>query len=174
MQFKRWLETHQYNINRLPLILKGLAAEAKKAPSFEDFAKDFSIQIKHGLYWHWTNDPNFQIDPTKGPRDMSSMADGGEDKGKLMITSDLHGWSLYGPNQKGRQYAAIIDMSNVPRNAYWQVKRGFGNEFYVNDPSNAKVAKVVPRVQAFKIDREQQAYLPQNDEELLNFYNAAR
>lgn len=163
--FNEWLS------ERLPLILKGLKAEAIKAGSFEEFEKDFHMQNKKGLYWHWTDDPNFQIDKEKGPRDLSSMAVGGyTDKGKLMITSNLSDWSSHGG---GRPYAAIIDMSNVPRNSYYQVKRGFGNEFMVSDPSLAKVIKVVSRPQAFRIDRDQSKYLPGSEEELFNFYNAS-
>lgn len=166
MKFKEWLISE----NKLPLILQGLAAEARKCSSFEEFDKDFGLQIKHGLYWHWTDDPNFRIDPAKGPRDMSSMSSNQMDAGKLMITSHLAYWSNYGPKGKGREYAAIIDMSDVPRKSYYQVSRGFGNEFYVSDPSKAKVIKVVTRQQAFRIDREQKKYIPQSKEELKKFY----
>jgi hypothetical protein len=166
MSFILWLE------NRESLILRGLAAEARKAPTFEDFEHDFSHEIKHGLYWHWTDDPNFQIDPLKGPKDMSSMAHGGIDVGKLMITSHLKNWDSYGDGGKGRKYVAIIDMSEVPRKAYYQVNRGFGNEFFVSDPSQAKVIKVVTRQQALRIDREQDAKLPSSIEALKNFYNS--
>jgi hypothetical protein len=160
------------SFDRLPLILRGLAAEARKAGSWDEFEKDFLRQIKHGLYWHWTEDPNFQIDPTKGPRDMSSMAFRTMNAGKLMITSHLANWASYGPGGKGRQYAAIIDMSEVPRNLYQQVSRGFGNEFFVHDPSKAKVVAVLPRAKAFAKDREQSKYLPQSEEELRKFYDS--
>ena len=99
-------------------------------------------QIKHGTYWHWTDDPNFTIDLNKGPRDMSSMSSNKMSVGKLMITSDFKYWSDYGPEEKGRRYAALIDMSDVPRKEYYQVNRGFGNEFFVSDPSKAIVIKV--------------------------------
>jgi hypothetical protein len=159
-------------MSRLPLILQGLAAEAHKAGSWEGFRKDFLLQIKHGLYWHWTDDPNFQIDLTKGPRDLSSMANPNLiGVGKLMITSDLKYWSDYG-GDKGRPYVAIIDMSSVPRNAYQQVNRGFGNEFMVFKPEMVKVIKVVPRKRAFQINREQHDKLPHNEQELYDFYLA--
>jgi hypothetical protein len=149
-------------------ILQKLAAEAKKTSSFEEFEKDFILQIKHGLYWHWTDDPNFIIDPQKGPRDMTGMGGGSFSPGKLMITSHLDAWSEYG----NRQYAAIIDMSDVPRNAYYQVSRGFGNEFWVSDPSRAKVEKVLTRKQAIQFDRRQHKYLPQSEEQLRQFYDS--
>lgn len=104
---------------------------------------------------------------------MSSMSNGGMVAGKLMITTDLHHWSLYGNNRKGRKYVAIIDMSNVPRNAYQQVSRGFGNEFFVSDPSQAKVTKVVFRARAFQIDREHHKMLPNSREALFDFYKKA-
>lgn len=156
---------------RIPKSLQGLAAEARKCDSFEEFEHDYLGQIKHGTYWHWTDDPNFKIDPSKGPRDMSSLSTGRVDQGKLMITSHLDAWSDYGPEEKGRPYAALIDMSEVPREAYKQVSRGFGNEFYVSDPSRARVEAVYPRAQAFRVDRVRHGMLPQSSEELEEFYN---
>lgn len=170
MQFKSFLEQHQWNANRLPYILKGLRAEAIKAGSFENFRKDFSMQIKHGLYWHLTDNPNFIIDSEKGPRDMSSLANGGMDKGKLMITSHLDYWAA---EYDTRQFVAIIDMSEVPRDKYWQVNRGFGNEFFVGDPSKAKVYKVLNLKQAFQFDKSQSKYLPNSEEMLEKFYQFA-
>ena len=156
----------------IPASLEGLASEARKCKSFDEFEKAFLGQIKHGTYWHWTDDPNFTIDPLKGPRDMSSMASGKTiDAGKLMITSDIDYWSDYGTGGKGRKYAALIDMSNVDSKDYYQVNRGFGNEFFVNDPSNAVVQKVYSRQRAFAIDRERRKVLPQSSEALEKFYN---
>lgn len=155
---------------RVPKALQGLAAEARKAGSFEEFEKDFLRDIKHGTYWHWTDDPDFKIDPSKGPRDMSSISTGRVDQGKLMVTSHLDAWSDYGPGGKGRPYAALIDMSDVPREAYRQVGRGFGNELYVSDPSKARVEAVYPRRRAFHVDRERARILPQSSEELEEFY----
>lgn len=166
--FSEWLlrETRA----NLPYVIRQLVAEARKAGDFETFQKDYQFQLKHGLYYHWTDNPNFTIDPSKGPRDMSSIADGSVDPGKLMVTSHLAYWSDYGPKGKGRQYVAVIDMSDVPRNAYRQVNRGFGNEFFVNDPSRAKVYKVLNRKQAFQFDRNQSKYLPKSDEELYQIF----
>jgi hypothetical protein len=154
----------------IPRLLNGLAAEARKASSFEEFEKDYLLQIKHGLYWHWTEDPNFNIDPEKGPRDLSSLAGGGMTPGKLMVTSHLAYWGDYGPGGKGRPFAALIDLSNVPRNQYQQVSRGFGNEFFVNDPSSARVIKVYPRKEAFRVDSQHTKLVPQSREALLDFY----
>ena len=152
-----------------PQSLKGLAAEALKVDSAKEFEKDYIIQIKHGTYWHITEDPNFQIDPSKGPKDMSSMAHGEMSVGKLMVTSDLKYWA---ENYKGlRGYAAEIDMSRVPKSDYYQVNRGFGNEFWVKDPSKAKVVRVVPLQQAFRINRYNHSKIPQSYEELESFYN---
>ena len=153
-----------------PRLLNGLAAEARKCSSFEEFEKNYLREIKHGLYWHWTNDPNFRIDPMKGPRDMSSMASGEVDPGKLMVTSHLEYWSDYGPGGKGRPFAALIDLSGVPSDQYRQVNRGFGNEFYVNDPSAARVVKVYPRKEAFRVDSQSDKLMPQSSEALLDFY----
>lgn len=155
------------------LILRGLAAEARKAGSLKNFEQDFIGQIKHGLYWHWTQTPDFHIDPNLGPRDMTSMGGGTMDRGKLMVTSHLAAWENYGEGGKRRPYVALIDMSAVPRDAYYQVKRSFGNEFFVSDPSAARVVKTVTPQQAYRIDREQDQWLPQNFTQLARFYELA-
>lgn len=167
------LDTELQNNAAVPLILRGLAAEAIKAGSWEEFKHDFIIQIKHGLYWHWTNNPNFMIDPSRGPRDMSSMSVGGVSPGTLMITSDIDAWADYGSHNKGRAYAATIDMRDVPRDAYHQVGRGFGNEFMVMDTRRARVIEVLPRKKAFSKDHQQRKYLPKNEKELYEFYVSA-
>ncbi len=128
--------------------LRPLAEEAVKYDTFDEFEKAFLTQIKHGRYYHITDNPNFTIDPEKGPQDLSSMAMGEVDPGKLMITSNPEEWiEFYG---EAREYVAIIDMSRVPKEKYLQVKRGFGNEFFVDDPSRAKVIKVVPVAEAIR------------------------
>ena len=154
----------------------GLRAEARKYNSFEEFEKAWLREIKHGLYWHITYDKNFQIDPEKGPGDTSSLSSGGVDKGKLMITSHLAYWAdsymdeeLTGGNP--REYAAAIDMSNVPENKYRQVNRGFGNEFFVEDTSQAKVLAVLPINEALKVDEQFQEQLPQNQASLKEIYD---
>lgn len=156
-------------MNKVPTLLRGLAAEARKCNTFAEFRDDFLHQIKHGRYYHVTTDPNFIIDPSKGPRDMSSMAEGRAEAGKLMVTSDLENWTDH--YEGARQYVAIIDMSDVPRKAYWQSQRGFGNEFYVNDPAKARVIGVVSVAQAKADARKHHAALPDSDEKLEKFYN---
>src|SRR3989441_2099436 len=153
----------------------GLVEEARKAKTFEEFKHDFSHQTKHGRYYHLTSDPNFFIDPEKGPRDLSSMAEGIPETGKLMITSDLENWAAhYG---KSRPYVAVIDMSDVPREAYKQVKRGYGNEFFVDDPFAAKVEKVIRLKAALRDSKDYWSRLEKaigSDEDLERFYNAAK
>jgi len=167
-------DNHGPGTYKVSKALQGLAAEAMKYDTFDEFEKAFLVEIKHGTYWHWTDDPNFTIDKEKGPRDMSSLSTGKMTKGALMITSDFRYWSTYGPGEKGRPYAALIDMSDVPKEAYYQVKRGFGNEFYVSDPSRARVTAVYPRARAFQVDSERKKMLPQSSEELEMFYNKVR
>ncbi len=152
-------------------ILHGLAAEARKASSFEEFEDDFHFQIKHGLYWHVTDRKDFKLDAKSGPRDMSSMADGSISAGKFMVTSDLGNWL---DQYEKRGYVALVDMSEVPRKKYWQVHRGFGNEFFVDDPSKAKVVKVLSRKEAERFDNAQHKLLPGSKEELRAFYDAAK
>jgi hypothetical protein len=152
-----------------PQSLKGLAAEALKNDTFEDFEKDFIMQIKHGTYWHLTDNPNFTIDPLKGPRDLSTISPTSKpEAGKLMITTDLENWTGVFSTRK---YVAEIDMSQVDKKDYYQVKRGFGNEFWVNDPSKAKVIRVLPLNQALKIDRYRHNKISQSQEALHTFYD---
>ena len=158
----------KYNNLKIPT-LNFLESEALKYDSFNDFEDAWLREIKHGLYWHLTDNINFFIDPKKGPSDMSSIATGEISVGKLMITSNLEEWvSGYG---KLRPFAAMIDMSDVPSNEYYQVKRGFGNEFFVNDPSNAKVIGVYPVDEALFIDSKYNEQKPQNQEDLKYIFN---
>ena len=170
-----WYKKAQQNIDIVQSGLEGLRAEARKYNSFEEFEKAWLLQIKHGLYWHITYDPNFYINPEKGPTDTSSFSQGKISKGKLMITSDLETWAeSYTDNDltggEPRGYAAAIDMSNVPSNEYYQVNRGFGNEFFVNDPSSAKVLTVLPIDEALKMDAQYDNLKPQNKNELKKIY----
>lgn len=152
----------------VPKSLMGLAAEARKSQDFEEFEKNYSHEIKHGLYWHVSDNPNFSIDLKKGPRDMSSMGGGGMTTGKLMVTSDLPNWVAY--YGKSRSYAALIDMSMVPSENYSQVNRGFGNEFYVDNPLSARVIEVMPVSRALAKDRQWKQVVPKSKEELKDFY----
>lgn len=169
-------------MDEIPDELQPLAEEARKYDSAEEFVKAFTRQIKHGRYWHVTKNPNFKINPELGPRDMSSMAKGEMEKGKLMITSDLEYWVCEyqtGAEEYGaipREYVAEIDMSAVPPSAYKQVNRGFGNEFYVSDPSKAKVIRVIPVEQALKESERYDDLLDEtihNKDKLTDFYNQA-
>lgn len=170
MRFNNYL---QEEVTKIPKILDGLAAEARKYRTFEDFQNAFLGQIKHGRYYHITQDPAFKIDPSLGPRDMSSMGDGKMTPGYLMITSHLENWM---PGYANRKYVAIIDMSEVPEDKYRQVNRGFGNEFWVSDPSKAKVLKVVSRSTAQSDSRRYQSALEsliKSPDDLEQLYNLA-
>lgn len=162
-----WYLTSKFLEQFKPQSLKGLAAEALKTDTLEEFEKDYLVQIKHGTYWHITDNPNFQINPNLGPRDMSSMAAGEMTKGALMVTSHLENWVSEYPDRK---YAAEIDMSNVDRKDYYQVKRGFGNEFFITNPTQAKVVRVVPIQQALRINRYRHGKIPNSYEDLQSFY----
>ena len=153
--------------------LSSLAAEARKAGSYKNFEQDYMVQYKRGLYWHVTMDPDFKIDPTKGPQDKSAGGFGSIGIGDLMFTSDLERWS--GHYGKERGYAALLDMTKVPRESYRQVSRGFGNEFYLSDAANseASVEKVVKISTAKRIDKRYNKLLPKSYEELKEFYEWA-
>ena len=156
-----------------PKELKPLAQEARKYKTMEEFVKAFQGEIKHGEYWHITDDPNFKISPKLGPRDLSSLARGEMDKGKLMVTSDIEYWNAEFPNRK---FAAKLDFSAVKPEDYYQVNRCFGKEFFVKDPSKVRVEKVIPIEQAIKEHQQFQKVLEKNitsKSQLTDFYNQA-
>jgi hypothetical protein len=174
-----WYKKAQSEINKeqlflsgfKPQSLKGLAGEALKCNTIEEFENDFLGQIKHGTYWHITDNPNFTIDPLKGPRDLSSMAVGEMTAGKLMVTTHLENWIPY---FEERPYVAEIDMSMVDRKDYYQVKRGFGNEFMITNPSKARVVRVLPVKSALRVDRYVHGKIPQSFEELRKFFESVK
>ena len=175
---KRITEEKAGKENITKIGLSGLKAEARKYETFEEFEQAWLGQIKHGLYWHITYAKDFKIDPEKGPMDMSSMSAGKIDKGKLMITSHLEYWAEGYTDEeetggKPRGYTALIDMSNVPKDKYHQVKRGFGNEFFVEDPSMANVIDVVPIEKALELDAIYGKAKPQSSAELRKLYDEA-
>jgi len=153
--------------------LSSLAAEARKAGSYGEFEQDYMRQYKRGLYWHVTMDPDFKINPNKGPQDKSAGGFGQIMTGGLMFTSDLERWS--GHYGKERGYAALLDMTKVPRESYRQVSRGFGNEFFLHNAANseASVEKVVQISTAKRIDKQYNKLLPKSYEELKEFYEWA-
>jgi len=158
----------------IPKELESLASEARKYDKFEEFKNAFLRDIKHGTYYHITHDPNFRVDSESGPRDMSSMATGKVDTGKLMVTSDLRHWLSEYPERK---YVAIMDFSEVDPKHYKQVNRGFGNEFFVNDPSKVKVKKVVSRATVLREDSKINRVLDReirSNETLEEFFNKVK
>ena len=154
--------------------LAPLKAEALKVDSYEKFKEDYMREYKRGLYWHITHDKNFHIDSTKGPQDKSSAGVGSVGVGDLMFTSDLEHWADYYSSE--RNYAALLDLSKVPRDRYKQVSRGFGNEFYLADAaeSGVVVKKVVAIATAKKIDKQYNALLPHSYDELKEFYDEVK
>lgn len=148
-----------------------LAAEARKAGSFDAFEHGWTLQIKRGIYWHITADAHFTIDASKGPHDESSMADGSMSAGALMVTSDLDAWEdEY--SVKERPYVALIDLRDVPWSDYNQVSRGFGNEFFIQHASSAKVVRMYSRSSARAADARWVREGPQSEAELKKFYDS--
>ena len=159
--------------SRFDPLLNPLAAEARKYDTFADFSNAYQIDLKHGTYWHVTADKNFVINPLQGPRDMSSGAiTGAAGNPGLMVTSDLEHW-LAAYTGKERPYVARIDLSALAPDAYKQINRGFGNEFFLSDLANVKVDGTFTRAAAKKIDAAYDAVLPQSESALQVIYDAA-
>jgi len=155
--------------------LKPLADEMAKYDSFEEYAKAFTVEIKRGYYWHITNNPKFKIDSLKGPRDMSSLGSGKINAGELMVTSDLEYWVDY-YKQDGRKFAVLIDLSQLPKNSYNQISRGFGNEFNISKQylNQVKVIKVYPIKNALAKDRRFNSNIPQSKVKLKQFWDKVK
>lgn len=163
-----WYTYAQSRYEKIPHpLLKYLAAEARKCNTFEEFKYDYVVDIKHGLYWHFTRDKGFMIAPSNGPTDKSSMGDSFKDVGKLMMTSHPEYWDYHYNYPEGdeenrypddyeyaRPYAALINMQEVPRDSYRQVARGMGNEFMVDDPSKARVEQIMHPTKALKFHED--------------------
>jgi len=168
------------NYNKFPL--SALVIQARKFKDFEDFDTFFSINIYHGYYWHWTNNPDFRISNTTAPRDMSSMGSGGGgvNKGAIMLTSDMNYWDAhYNQHEKGkitRPYAVLFDASDVDPRYLKQISRGFGNEIYLFPAQALKLKQlgVYNRNTAKAIERRMHAVIPHSKAELLELWQSAR
>jgi hypothetical protein len=146
--------------------------ELAKYPTFEKAYEAYRHGLR-GLYWHVTDDPDFYIDPNKGPRDMSSMSAGRSmEKGKLMVTPDLADWADY---YDERDYVALIDLSNVGVDDYADTTRGFGSEIFVHDLTGAEVIEVLDKEKAQRLqDKFDSDVIAYSAEELHDHWERAR
>ena len=135
----------------IPSNLLHVARMARHYSNFDEFSHDWSVKNYHGLFFHLTNNPEFTIDPTLGPRDNSSLGTGKMSAGKLMVTTDIENWAeTLGP----RPYVAVIDLTELePGVDYGDATRGFGQEIYVSNPTNARVAMTMPLEEAIEFSR---------------------
>lgn len=167
-------------------ILYGLKKHAKFFDNYEDFENFYSIKGNHGIYYHITNTPNFQISQQTGPRDMSSMSSGSiSEKGALMVTSDLEYWDEYynsydpdTPEDEDvkRNYVAIIDLSEIKPSKLNPTQRGFGHEIYLkpDDAKKAKIIKVLNIQDARKFNDNFNKIKPNSSKELKKLWDSVR
>jgi len=171
----------QSNYNRFPLT--ALVVQARKFKDYRAFSKFYSIDIYHGYYWHLTQSADFKPSDNTGPRDMSSMSDGGiTELGALMVTSHLNFWDenynteLYGTKRRvTRPYVALFDPSALDPEDLRQVGRGFGNEVYLDreQARKMKLLGVYPLKYAKALDRKFHKMIPQSEEELYTLWRYA-
>ena len=153
--------------------LEPLAQEARKYDSFDKFEKDFSINLAHGLYWHVTDSPDFEIKKGFVPADAVSSGSGKGMQAGLMASNNPEYW--YDELGNTRKYAAELDLSNaIPGKDYTFVNRGFGQEIFINNPEAVKVKKTIPIEQAINEFQDYYKILPASKEELQQFYNKAK
>jgi hypothetical protein len=166
------------NYNKFPL--SALLKQAKNFKDFKEFSNFYSINIYHGYYWHWTNNPNFTISNIIGPKDASSMSTGNIiNKGAIMLTSDMNYWdAFYNQHEKGkitRPFAVLFDASDIDPKYLKQISRGFGNEIYLY-PGQAKQLKqigVYKRDTAKAIERKIHNLIPHSEIELNKLWKYA-
>lgn len=167
--------------NKFPL--SALVKQARKFEDFKDFDRFYGIEIYHGYYWHLTENPDFKISDQIGPRDMSSMSDGGiSEKGALMVTSDLEYWdSHYNTDPRSwkrkvkRNFAVLFDASDIEPHNLRQVSRGFGNEVYIDSQQVSKLKQIgVYSIKYAKsLDKKFHSMIPQSKEELYELWQYA-
>jgi len=169
------------NYNKFPLT--ALIKQARKFKKFKEFSTFYSIDIYHGYYWHLTDNPKFQISDSTGPRDMSSISDGGvTENGAIMLTSDLEYWDEHYNTSRDswkrdvkRNYVVLFDASDIEPRLLKQVGRGFGNEIYL-DANTAKKLKqigVYSLKYAKSLDNKFHNMIPQSENSLLNLWKFA-
>jgi len=160
--------------NKFPLT--ALVKQAKKFTNFEDFSTFYFIDLYHGYYWHLTDNPEFTISNTTGPRDMSSLSSGRvTEKGAIMLTSNLEQWDEYyntsrdtGKRDIKRNYAVLFDASDIEPKFLKQVYRGFGNEVYLHADTAKKLKQigVYPLKYAKSLDKKFHNMIPHSEESL--------
>ena len=145
----------------LPSILEPLAKEAHKYKSSDDYQAAFLGDINHGIWFHVTDNPKFTVSKEIVPKDYSSMSPGGGGTKGLMVTGDLDAIAV---NMKGRDYVAVLDLSEVPPKYIKQVSRGFGNEMFlpVEILDKVKVSRVIKKKSAVAYANRYQDALEDN------------
>ena len=171
-------DTRQYS--KFPL--NSLVKFAKQFDDFKQFDRWYSLELNHGYYWHVTDNKDFRISDTIGPRDMSSLASGKmkpEDAGDLMVTGDLEYWDdYYNKNPKTwkkdvtRNYVVLFDASELNPKSLKQVSRGFGNEIYLDksEASKLRLIGVYNREYARKLNNKFHNMIPQSEKELYDLW----
>lgn len=157
----------------IPPILKPLAKEAYKYKSADEYTQAFLRDINHGIWFHVTDNPNFKVSKSISPKDYSSMAGGSDGIKGLMVTGDLDAEAV---NMKGRDYVAVLDLSEVPSKYIKQVSRGFGNEMFLPEEvlDKVKVSRVVKKKSAIAYANRYQRALEseiRSGEDLKKIYN---
>lgn len=168
--------------NKFPL--NSLIKQAKNFDDYKEFSKFYVLDIYHGYYWHITNNKDFKISDKTGPRDMSSMSDGGiSENGAIMLTSHLEYWDEHYNIDKNteertnkRPYAVLFDPSDIEPKFLRQVGRGFGNEVYLssNEAKKLKQIGVFSIEEAQRMDEKFHDLLPQSEEALKQIYVYAK
>ena len=180
---REYLNENINNMDYTKFPLTALVKQAKKFTIFKEFSTFYSIDIYHGYYWHLTDNQEFSISNTTGPRDMSSMSNGGvTENGAIMLTSNLDYWDEHYNTSKDswkrdikRNYVALFDASDVEPKLLKQVGRGFGNEIYL-DANTAKKLKqigVYSLKYAKSLDNKFHNMIPQSEKSLFHLWSFA-
>ena len=173
-----FVESYQKEATNYNLV-DALKRTSKFFKNFEDFQKNYTVNIDHGYWWHLTDNPNWKPSKEIAPRDMSSLSYSSVSKG-VMVTSDLKGWDEYyntdpdtDERKNIRTYAVLLDLSYIDPKYRKQVSRGFGNEVFIT-PDNIdkiKVIQILPIDSALKLSESLQNSIPQSKKELQDIWN---
>ena len=182
---RKYIKTFEEFINESKNVydkfpISALITQAKKFNNFKDFSYFYSHDIYHGWYWHFTIDKKFKYSEEIGSRDMTLGGEGEAlEKGSFMVTSDFDAWCEYYQEQKDdfkRNYAVLIDASDLEPKKLKQVSRGFGNEVYLHkeDVKKLKFIEVCDIKTAKRLDKKFDKMIPGSEEELKKLYNIAK
>ncbi len=139
-----------------------LAAEAVDFQKFPEFAEAYWNECARGVYWHPTDDENFDI--SKKEQDLA--------KGGRFAVFCNPNLALVGVN-RDKKYVAEINVVDVVRSKFTMVRGSQGAKIKVKDLQDAYVMRVLSADHAKRSWKYQQGLLPSSKDQLRAFWKTA-